>query len=642
MPKVIFEQFDGGLQKGWYEVSTSNRAFKNQKKNGIAYGCVNPFIQDGVLVPGIGSRTAATNESTVTGSTNRIRSIVAIADNTVDTTYGTSVYFGQDDDLHAMDSTGIIQTSNWPQTLAASGVHASQTDMRIDKIVDYQVNGARKQIAFFRSPSEEPLDSSKNSWDAAYYNGLLATSKVVTMTINSPGIVSSSTLGPILNSGDTIRFTTSGALPTGVTAGTTYYVKPTAGVPSQFQIAATKGGADINFTGSQSGTHTAWPGLQTIGMGAATGYSTLMCLNDRPILAAVSDNGYMYFGNGSLLHKFDGTTAGGTEGTITGSVLAFPTSREMVDIADGFGKIWILTRPKASKVLIGTTWPYYSSNLSQGPISVVVWNRISTSVSIEDNIVIDGCSNAMALWIHAGVVYCWTKTPADKNQLRAFNGKSFEVIAELGTGLVGSPAINNGGSICSYENGFIWQDWDGNAYFYGSINPGITQPSVYWISNNSGATGGTGGAIFGIEPILSPQIWTSYAASGVVKLRYFSPPTTSETGAGTVIYTSAIELPKLSTINGVTVFFNENPNADSSTTTMKVYNSWKKTSGGYLITKSIDHDVDIPRGWAYFPMSMENSNLVQISFSTASSVTLANSPQITRIEVDYTPTTKLK
>lgn len=76
----------------------------------------------------------------------------------------------------------------------------------------------------------------------------------VTMTIASPGVVTWANHG--LYVGAPVVFSTTGALPTGVTAGTIYYVKTVVDVNS-FQIAATQGGSVINTTGSQSGVHTA-------------------------------------------------------------------------------------------------------------------------------------------------------------------------------------------------------------------------------------------------------------------------------------------------------------------------------------------------------------------------------------------------
>ncbi|NTE87196.1 hypothetical protein [Agrobacterium rubi] len=76
---------------------------------------------------------------------------------------------------------------------------------------------------------------------------------VVTATIAAPGVISWPVHG--LVAGAPVKFSTTGALPTGLTAGTTYYVvNPTT---DAFSVAATPGGAAITTTGTQSGVHTA-------------------------------------------------------------------------------------------------------------------------------------------------------------------------------------------------------------------------------------------------------------------------------------------------------------------------------------------------------------------------------------------------
>lgn len=75
---------------------------------------------------------------------------------------------------------------------------------------------------------------------------------VVTMTIASPGVVTDT--GSNMVAGQPIILTTTGALPTGLLAGTTYFVKnPTA---NTYELALTVGGASIITSGTQSGVHT--------------------------------------------------------------------------------------------------------------------------------------------------------------------------------------------------------------------------------------------------------------------------------------------------------------------------------------------------------------------------------------------------
>lgn len=78
----------------------------------------------------------------------------------------------------------------------------------------------------------------------------------VTISIASPGVVTWPG-GHGLEAGSPVRFSTTGALPTGLTAGTTYYVLAAGLTPSSFSVAATPGGTAIVTTGTQSGVHTA-------------------------------------------------------------------------------------------------------------------------------------------------------------------------------------------------------------------------------------------------------------------------------------------------------------------------------------------------------------------------------------------------
>ncbi len=80
------------------------------------------------------------------------------------------------------------------------------------------------------------------------------TSSVITVTIASPGVVTWNAHG--LTAGTPIKFTTTGALPTGITAGTQYYVIASGLSTNTFQFSTSIGGAAVNTTGTQSGTHT--------------------------------------------------------------------------------------------------------------------------------------------------------------------------------------------------------------------------------------------------------------------------------------------------------------------------------------------------------------------------------------------------
>jgi len=78
---------------------------------------------------------------------------------------------------------------------------------------------------------------------------LNTTGGTVTITIATPAVITSSVNLP---NGSSIQLGTTGALPTGLSTNTTYYVVNVSG--TTFNLALTQGGAAINTTGTQSGT----------------------------------------------------------------------------------------------------------------------------------------------------------------------------------------------------------------------------------------------------------------------------------------------------------------------------------------------------------------------------------------------------
>ena len=88
----------------------------------------------------------------------------------------------------------------------------------------------------------------------------------VTVTIASPGVFTLNNHGLRLN--DAVFFT-SGGLPTGIVAGTVYFVTSTSLTTNTFTVSATPGAAAINTSGVQSGIHTFHSAMTTISTGLA-------------------------------------------------------------------------------------------------------------------------------------------------------------------------------------------------------------------------------------------------------------------------------------------------------------------------------------------------------------------------------------
>lgn len=85
-----------------------------------------------------------------------------------------------------------------------------------------------------------------------YWNANIGTASTqFTVTIASPAVITFSSISP--PDGTAVTFTTTGALPTGLSVGTAYYIANSTG--SSANLTATYGGATITTTGTQSGVH---------------------------------------------------------------------------------------------------------------------------------------------------------------------------------------------------------------------------------------------------------------------------------------------------------------------------------------------------------------------------------------------------
>jgi hypothetical protein len=140
----------------------------------------------------------------------------------------------------------------------------------------------------------------------------------VTTPVASPGIVSFPAANPGYNVaiGDQVVFLNNGdTLPTGLAFNTTYFVVATLVAGTSFELAASAGGAAINFTVSTSGTHlmviikpiAAATVAITSGTDGVTAATDLLGLNAVP---NVDNDGqkYLYLESGDYLAVSSTTT----------------------------------------------------------------------------------------------------------------------------------------------------------------------------------------------------------------------------------------------------------------------------------------------------------------------------------------------
>lgn len=161
-------------------------------------------------------------------------------------------------------------------------------------------NATAGNIGEYRSASNAETDAAQGG-------------ATVTITIASPAVVTWGTTIPYVFNGvgaAVINFTTTGALPTGIVAGTNYYVIGSSVSGNTFQIATIAdnaiAGVAINTTGSQSGTHTGVPtALLTDNLGAVVAAVSLAAgdwdvCNDLGFFAAASTSVTVLISSNSL------------------------------------------------------------------------------------------------------------------------------------------------------------------------------------------------------------------------------------------------------------------------------------------------------------------------------------------------------
>ena len=85
----------------------------------------------------------------------------------------------------------------------------------------------------------------------------LTLSGAFTVSIASPAVFTRN--GHSLSAGDTVKFSTTGALPTGLNTTTNYFVSSAGLTANTFQVSTTRTGASVVTSGTQSGTHTLIP-----------------------------------------------------------------------------------------------------------------------------------------------------------------------------------------------------------------------------------------------------------------------------------------------------------------------------------------------------------------------------------------------
>lgn len=234
----------------WYKTDADDSTTCVDVQLGIAQGAGSTgfAITSGVLIEGIDTHQSGFVTGAIQYVSNTAGAISATP-GTTSVTVGnaksaTSLYF-------APNFTGLV-TANQKAALAGLGTPNSTNLF----VTESALTGTLLPYTGRTSPTGYLL-ADGTAYSRSTYSRLfaiIAPSKVFTVTIATPAVFSSNSHGLVI--GDKISLTTTGALPTGLAANTDYFVISSGLTANAFEVSATRGGAAINTTGTQSGVHT--------------------------------------------------------------------------------------------------------------------------------------------------------------------------------------------------------------------------------------------------------------------------------------------------------------------------------------------------------------------------------------------------
>lgn len=395
--------------------------------------------------------------------------------------------------------------------------------------------------------------------------------------------------------------------------------------------------------------------------GTATGGDDLHSSLGLPVMI-VADNGLMYILDSYAVHSLDGGATGGSSGTARMDILLFPGDMfKIVDGIDTRGKLFIA---------INTDIPGVSaldddeqSDTFSSACGVYVWNRITTTVQMQDYVTIENCNRILRIWVGPdGGIYLMTIGTNGANQIRAYDGGKFVVVKELPF----ETKIMSRNSLLVAEGMTIWAGVDGFLYM-GRMMSGtyaVFKMAQYaTVSNNltSVVMAFAGGTQFDSAAgyrTLRPSLTVAYKLSGsnAVMKRYFiygvstMTDTNGTGGAGFIspnphvfipaqgdVFTGVKLLPTMSTVRNVIIRCIPTSSAATTIATVKYYFNGSTSAS---VTKTVTM-AEASKGYVSHALNKAYVNSIQMEIEWNTANTMGDNdfaPYLATVEYDATNT----
>lgn len=366
------------------------------------------------------------------------------------------------------------------------------------------------------------------------------------------------------------------------------------------------------------------------------------------IFMVPADNGFMYVFDTNAIHKLDGTSTGGTNGTFSANAVLFPTYFVLTDALDYRGNLWCTIQTEVHSGVSGTT------SYTPQVCGVYLWDRLTTVVKMRDFIPVKGVKEIRKIYLGSdNTIRLICITAERKTVIKRFNGTSFDTIHELGMNAY--PAFRD--SLTNFPDYVVWMGLDGVIYANG-VAGGVD--SVFKIGQTTvDATSVAGSPKVGA---LIPQyantsttslknsiglILTFTASTVALAKRWVSHGIgTSPIGANNLvqntgsIYTPVKLMPPLSTLNKIVIYMA--PGSTSGTTTRGTLAIYFNQSTTAWATKTITSD-DIAKGYLEIEVNKSYINAVQFKIAyPGNTIAVATDFMPYLAVIDYSPTNTLK
>lgn len=377
--------------------------------------------------------------------------------------------------------------------------------------------------------------------------------------------------------------------------------------------------------------------------GSVTGTFGLAASKDYKLI--VADNSFMYALDGNAVHKFDGTTNGGSNGTATANVLVFPVFFNLIDGIDTRGNIYILLKQHTNT---GTSTVNFNS-----PVGVYVWDRQSSQVSMRDYIPLQGVSDAISIFVSPiGSIRVVCLNSRREVEIREFNGSSFDILSTFAQ--TAYPRFRD--SITNANLMTYFMGNNGIMYGYGKVDYLDPREGTFHLGNLATAANSNPGAILyggaGIGGSIASGTRSNpeafYISFGSVSNRKWLPHGVSGTG-GDFNFTNAIDAGNVYTL----VKYLSSPSfahyahiyclptastGVNTVGTIKVYyNNSSTVSQTFTVTRN-----DTQKGYAYLKLAKSNVTSIQFEIEFESSSNFSTSefnPSYAVVQTE--PTTRL-